>query len=312
MKLRYDFEHQMWKQLKQHGFDSAQEFNLAISGGLDSMVLLEVIRVLRPEARLKVLHFHHGDLPLEQKKDRDAAVRLVREACGTIKNSEFISEKSSVELFSEDDMRKARWQFLRAHYTKTKAIVTAHHRDDWVETLILKMLRGTAETGLLAFQVWNNEIFRPFLHTSKVELRDYATQRNLKWCEDSSNQSTDYLRNWLRQSWFSDLEDRVPGGYQNFSRSLLHLIDELQLKTEFKLQFYQDEVDLGLDRAWYLALPDRDQLKALALFLKTKSSFSMTRGQLEEIQKRLDKNQNDFTFEIIRKWVIKRSQIMLM
>ncbi len=311
MKLTDDLEHQIWKLLKEHHLDEETEFNLAISGGLDSMVLLKIFSVIRSQAKLNIMHFHHGSDEVDQGAFRDQAFNLVKSACEKYKNVHFTSEKSAVHLNSEDDLRQARWSFLRQHSTAGRPIVTAHHQDDWVETLTLKMLRGTSEQGFLAFQVWNYEILRPFLQTPKLELLRYAKAKNLTWCEDPSNQSTDYLRNWLRESWFKELEGRIPGSYHNFSRSLFHLASALNSKSDFKLQFYKDRADDGLDRAWFSCLSDTEQLKALALFLKKSGCYDMTRGQLEEIKKRLDKNQNDITFEIIRKWVINRSQIML-
>ena len=310
MKLKDDFEHQIWKILKDHQLEACPEYILAVSGGLDSLVLLEVMSVIRPQAKLKVLYYHHGDHP-EQKRFRDESLEIVKQKSLQIGNAEFIFSKSATELLSEDEMRKARWHFLRQHRDQNQPILTAHHQDDRIETLTLNLIRGTAEQGLLGFQVWNQEIFRPFLHKNKYELQRYAETRNLKWSNDPSNLSMDYRRNWLRETWFKELENKIPGAYHNYSKSLLHLVDQLSHQNSFRLHFYQEKADNGLDRSWYLGLSDKEQLKALALFLKNNGTHGMTRGQLEEIKKRLDKNQNDITFEIIRKWVINATQIML-
>ncbi|MBC7419331.1 MAG: tRNA lysidine(34) synthetase TilS [Bdellovibrio sp.] len=310
MKLTHDFEHQIWKLLKDHHLDEVPSYVLAVSGGLDSMALMHVMSVVRPQAILKVLHYHHGDSP-ELNNFRKESLIFVKQQAKAIKNAKFVSAKSSHPLNSEAEMRDARWSFLRQNREENEAIVTAHHMDDWVETLALKLIRGVSETGFLAFQVWNHEIFRPFLNKNKSELREYAEARNLKWIEDPSNSKDHYLRNWLRETWFKDLEKKVPGAYHNFSRSLLHLVSELSLENSFELHYFGENADDGLDRAWYLGLSEKDQLKALALFLQTSGTQEMSRGQLEEIRKRLDKNQKDLTFEIIRKWVINAKQIML-
>ncbi len=313
MKLSQNLEHQIWQKLKDHHLEHASSYLLAVSGGLDSIVLLEVMAKVRPQALLRVAHYHHGtdDGSGVQNFYRDEALAFVKEKTFSLKNTELIFEKSSVCLQTEDEMRTARWEFLRRNKGVGEAILTAHHQDDWIETVTLKLLRGVSEKGLLSFQVWNNEIFRPFLELSKQDLVQYAGARKIDWLIDPSNQATEFQRNWLREVWFKDLENKFPGAYHNLSKSLQYLIAELSHNSAMKLQFYLENEDNGLDRNWYLGLSERDQLKALALFVKSTGHFDITRGQLEEIQKRINTNQKNISFEIIRKWVINATQIML-
>ncbi len=307
MNLSHDLEHQFWKTLKTFGLAEKNEFLLAISGGLDSIVLLELFAVVKPHAKLILAHYHHGDTS-ENAAFRNQAAECIRKRAEASLTMHLMNEKSEKNLKSEDDMRRARWEFLRRIRPNGTPIVTAHHQDDWVETLTLKLIRGTSAEGLSQFQVWNQEIFRPLLLSSKLELKEYADVRKLIWIEDPSNKDRDFLRNWLRESWFPDLEKRVPGGYKSFSRSLINLG---ATESSFQIEFYKQLPALGLDRVWFMTLSSSDQLKALASFLKIEKTFSFTRGQLEEIQKRIDKNQNEITFEILRKWVINATQIMV-
>jgi hypothetical protein len=96
------------------------------------------------------------------------------------------------------------------------------------------------------------------------------------------------------------------------AESLFRIASQLDSQAEFKLVFDTDSELPALSRAWYLTLSRADQSRALALYLKSRSISEFTSGQIEEIRKRLDKNQKDLIFEILgRKWVINATQIML-
>ncbi|MBC7742102.1 MAG: tRNA lysidine(34) synthetase TilS [Bdellovibrionaceae bacterium] len=308
MKLAYDLEHQFWKTLKDNQLDQCESYLVATSGGLDSMVLLQLLSRTRPEVTIRVAHYHHGpcDSPY-----RDETLAWLKHETLKYAKAEFVFEQSTVSLKSEDEFRTARWAFLRRVRRTNEAIVTAHQQDDWVETSTLKLIRGTSGKGLSQFQVWNQEIFRPLLKHSKSELKQYAEVRKLNWKEDPTNSSTDFLRNWLRENWFKALEEKVPGGYLSFSRSLQQIATEFSDDSSFQIAYYQQNQAQGLDRGWYMTLSSTDQLKALAHYLRSNKIFSFTRGQLEEIQKRMEKNQKNISFEIVRKWVINATQIML-
>ncbi|MBY0553508.1 tRNA lysidine(34) synthetase TilS [bacterium] len=309
-----NLNHQVWKNIKECGLEQKDSFVLCISGGLDSMVLLDVFLKVKPTSRIKVVHYHHGiSAHTELQKFRDSNVQLIREICmNSGRNVEFLTAKSSEELRSEEQFRNARWNFIRSIKQESDVVVTAHHLDDRFETILLKMIRGTSSEGLTSFKMWNGEILRPLLDQAKSELMLYAKKHNLDWNEDPSNSDDSYLRNWLRQVWLAKLDEKVNGGSQNFAKSLFKIAD-LVLETQtFELIMEPNSESLALSRQWYVSLSKQDQLRALALFLKKHHILSFTTGHLEEIGKRLDKNQKDITFEILgRKWVINASQIML-
>lgn len=310
-----NFDHLIWKNLKESGLENHNNFVLCVSGGLDSMVLLNVFTKLKAQGQLKVLHYHHG--PSNEaglQKFRDANVNLINqqvEKSGHLKIG-FITEKSSKELTSEQQMRESRWEFIRRHVSASDCVVTAHHLDDRFETLLMKMLRGTGVEGFVAFKMWNNEIFRPFLNLAKSELLEYAQKHKIDWNEDPSNKDESYLRNWIREKWLPELDQKMSGASKNLAKSLFKIGDSIAETQTFELIMDPESETLALSRQWYVSLSKSEQLRALSLFLKKHQIMSFTTGQLEEIVKRLDKNQKDITFEILgRKWVINASQIML-
>ena len=320
-----NLEHDAWKLLKLYGLEAEKSYFLAVSGGLDSMVLLHVMQRIRPQAELVIGYYHHGESDsLVLTSFRNQSLDLVQKTClqYPVNQVRFVTEKSQQTLKSENAFREARWHFFRKQAADNKPILTAHHLDDWIETLTLKLIRGVGPEGFTSFKVWNQEILRPFLETKKSVLLDYAQINSLGWLEDPSNDSSQYLRNWLRNEWFKSLDEKNPSGYENYSRSLLRLCQELEDVPTFELRFFSNTTDsdsiigeknrAALDRKWFFSLSETHQMKALALFLRHHSIFNISQGQIAEIQKRLDKNQKDITFEVAHvKWLININQIML-
>lgn len=310
------FEHAIWKNLSATELNEAQSFVLAISGGLDSMVLLEVMHKLKPKALFKVLHYHHGPTEnVELLNYRNECLQLVRQRTDFLKanhNTKFLSFTSQEKLQSEEDCRNARWVFFDSQIQPNDVAVTAHHLDDRLETILLKLTRGSSLDGISAFRMWNNKIFRPFLNVSKAELREYAQNNNIKWLDDPSNIQTDYLRNWMRNEWLPELDKKLEGGRANLAKSLIKIVDQSIDNDDFVSKFAENTTGEQLNRNWYLTLSRNDQLRCLALLLKQVGVYQFTSGHLEEIRKRLDKNQKELTFELLGiKWVINATQVVL-
>lgn len=102
---------------------------------------------------------------------------------------------------SEDRARQARYDFLRSvkQASNARAIITAHHRDDELETAILHLRRGTGRRGLCSLRSDSQaDVIRPLLPFSKKDIRDYAKRYNVPWREDSTNQDVRYMRNHIR------------------------------------------------------------------------------------------------------------------
>lgn len=169
-------------------------FVLAVSGGVDSVVLLDMmVNELIPADRLIVAHFDHGIRP----ESADDAIFVAELA----KKYGLLFETKREELgagASEELARDRRYAFLREVAAKHDAkIMTAHHADDVLETIAINLTRGTGWRGLAVLD--NPDIERPLLGKTKAELVAYAKKQGLTWREDATNSDTKYLRNSLRQ-----------------------------------------------------------------------------------------------------------------
>ena len=176
---------------------SEGKYLVAVSGGVDSVVLLSVLskyQIPNTKYHFIVAHFDHGIRP-----DSANDAKFVGELAKTYK-LKYVTERSNLGTSaSEEDARNARYEFLRkvCKQHNLDGIVTAHHQDDLIETIFLHIIRGTGRHGLDPM-TRTGDILRPLLKTPKTEILDYAHNNNLTWHEDSTNTDTAYARNALR------------------------------------------------------------------------------------------------------------------
>ncbi len=179
------------------------KYIVAVSGGVDSVVLLDILR-RQKNLHLVVAHFDHG-IREDSEEDR----KFVQELA---KSYSLPFEYAAGDLGadpSEADARHARYIYLRSVQRKHRAlgIIVAHHQDDLLETIILNLLRGTGRKGITSLGD-TKDIKRPLLGYTKQEILGYAKQHNLEWHEDSTNQDENYLRNWVRHRIIAKLKPK--------------------------------------------------------------------------------------------------------
>lgn len=163
---------------------------LAVSGGVDSVVLLDVLSKM-PKLDLVVAHFDHG-IRDDSAEDATFVSTLAKKY-----NLPFETKREELgKKVSEEKARIRRYKFLREIAEKYDAkLVTAQHADDAIETIAINISRGTGWRGLAAM---DSDIVRPLINMTKAEIISYAKRNKLSWREDSTNASDDYLRNRLR------------------------------------------------------------------------------------------------------------------
>jgi len=163
---------------------------LAVSGGIDSVVMLHQ---MRDDSEVVVAHFDHGIRP-NSAADCDFVRNLAAEY-----GLPFYSKRAELGAdCSEERARTARYEFLQKLVIQLGGqIYTAHHRDDIVETMVINLLRGTGWRGIAPF--WDNKIKRPLLGLTKADIYRYAAAHQLHFRQDQSNSEDGYLRNRVRQ-----------------------------------------------------------------------------------------------------------------
>jgi tRNA(Ile)-lysidine synthase len=168
-----------------------KKYIVAVSGGVDSVVLLDMLSK-QSDLELIVAHFDHG-VRDDSAADAEFVAELARKY-----NLPFETKREELGVDASEELaRDRRYEFLKTVAGKHGAqIVTAHHGDDVIETIAINLMRGTGWRGLGIMD--SESITRPLTHTFKTEIREYAKNNNLQWREDSTNASDKYLRNRIR------------------------------------------------------------------------------------------------------------------
>lgn len=166
---------------------------VAVSGGVDSVVLLDVMK--RAKHRIIVAHVDHGI-----RGDESAADARFVAALAKWYRVPFVSTSLHLaKTASEDEARQRRYDFLFSEAKKHRAmVVTAHHQNDVVETVALNIQRGTGWRGLAVLA--RPDVYRPLLGLTKQQIYAYAIKHRLEWVEDATNQSNNYARNRVRHA----------------------------------------------------------------------------------------------------------------
>lgn len=234
---------------------------LAVSGGVDSMVLLDLLRQ-QTAVRLVVAHFDHG------VRDDSAADRELVQKTAAAYGLPFVFDVARLgKGASEDTARRARYAFLHKVRVAAgaRAIITAHHQDDMLETAVLNVLRGTGRRGLSSLRS-RDRMLRPLLHCTKAQIRYYAAQHHISWREDSTNTDDTYLRNYVRQhilNKFSEAERAQLLAIVEQAYQLNDQIDHL-LANQLHLQ----PATRQMDRRWFISLPHGVAREMLAGWLR--------------------------------------------
>jgi tRNA(Ile)-lysidine synthase len=234
---------------------------VAVSGGVDSMTLLDILSKQK-NVKLIVAHFEHGI-----RTDSNSDLELVRSTAKKY-GLPFVYDHGNLGAgTSEATARDARYKFLNSvkNASNAKAIVTAHHQDDKLETAILNIMRGTGRKGLTSLSS-SDTLVRPLLNIPKVKLVSYAVDNGLVWHEDSTNQNMELKRNYVRHK----LSPRFSTHDRNKLIGIIDNAAELNRKIDFELASYIDanSVSNKLNRYAFIILPHRVALEVVAMWLR--------------------------------------------
>lgn len=185
---------------------------LAVSGGKDSMTMLDLFNYFKYEQKLNlvVCHFNHS---LRDDADRDE--KFVKTQCEKY-GLKFYSKKEDVLLYSnenklstEEGARFLRYKFFDEvkRIENLEYIATAHNKNDLAETVIMRILRGTGINGLIGIQSERGDLIRPILNFSRDEIEKYIEENNIPFVEDKTNFEELYLRNKIRLNLFPILKN---------------------------------------------------------------------------------------------------------
>ena len=300
--------------------NDSPHFLLAVSGGIDSMVMLDffVKNQSNLDCKISVCHINHNYHSKSLKMSK-----IVSNYCN----------KNNIELFNtilkkqvlnnniESQLRKKRYNELEkvrknisAHY-----IVTAHHFDDQIETALMRILNSSSLDSIMGIKTLNNIIFRPLIDISKDEINSYAKKNKIAYGIDPTNNDISLTRNFLRKKIIPLLETIKPNLAIPF-KDLENKIDDVKDVIDFSInQFMNSEyinIDKGIvyiDKNYFLGLPFLMQINILRMITSEKKKFYFSKNLLKEFRAFLRKNVigstklvNNYIINIDREFIILR------
>lgn len=237
----------MFQKFKNHlqtnfPFLAKSRFYIAVSGGIDSMVLVHLFQHFQFEFGLLHCNFKlRGD-------ESDADMRFIHDYCDENNlhlrigffETETIAKhtKKSIQETARD--LRYNWFYEQMEENNVDYVATAHHLDDDVETFLINFSRGTGLDGLTGIPAVNDKIIRPLLPFSRAEIQQYAQENNIQWREDSSNESDKYLRNKIRLHLVPILKEINPTFLESFANTQNYLKEAQSLVNDAEYIIYQE------------------------------------------------------------------------
>ena len=282
----------------------APHYFLAVSGGHDSMLLLELCR--RNSLAVTVLHVNYQLRGEESDKDQ----AFVEDYCQTyaipshvhrVELKEKLIHGGNLQNFA----RTERYDFFQTHLSRVpnSFLLVAQHQDDQLETFWLQLYRGSGMSGLQGMLEKNGRILRPILPFSRKELTGLSNELHVKWREDSSNLSTKYLRNLFRLKLLPALEEEIPNlrdSVQRIQGVFQSTLEENQAEIDTVLNGIRNNETIALTEV--INIPDYQLVEVLKI-LTIPLVFTKKIPELiqSEVGKRLSWKANEGPFQSIVK-----------
>ena len=213
-----------------------KKFVVAISAGIDSTVLLDLMVQLRPELSVRAIHVNHG---LQASAGAwQAHCQSLCDRHGIALSVKTIGHHFAKGATGNFEARARQWRYhaLFEDLQADEVLLTAHHQQDQAETLLLQLFRGAGPMGMAAMprvqQKKQHTLVRPLLSYGADAICAHAVSRTLSWMDDASNDDQQYQRNHIRHSVLPSLQQRWPSVVPLLARSASHCAEMSVLASE--------------------------------------------------------------------------------
>lgn len=293
-----------------------ESYVLAVSGGVDSMVLLEQFFQLQKKYPIiiTVVHIHHH---LRQESDEEEV--MVREFCrkrNLLVEVYHWEEGSSQNSGIEEKARQFRYQKLKESQRKYHAsyVVVAHHADDQAETVLMKLTRGSTLEGIAGMKPMRpfgkGYLIRPFLTVDKESLYEYALIHQIPYSEDMTNRSLTYTRNRFRQEMIPLFKQENPKFNQKIQEFTKMLQEQQELILTVTYQWMDQElVELPNGWSWnkdsYMKQPIGLQ-KVILLELSKKIGGLLSTKNVSDIHKAILSDTSQLSLNLPKGWIFQK------
>lgn len=263
--------------------DSNKEILIACSGGIDSMVLLSIlIRIGRSlnNLSLTILHVNYGLRGVDSDKDQAFVEEFARK--NNVKCKVFVVKDNIKETRQNEGIqqwaRNVRYDWfnqVQQELLKTNPngsiVAVAHHGNDIAENVIFRMARGTGIGQLGSMKSDDKSLWRPLLHLTRQEIKEYATGQNIPNREDSTNATLKYSRNRVRHTVINELERLFPGASEKIACLANESSDIIEYLSTKLWEDFGGTIPDKLPGKWLRSLPFGVGVEAIAQYIKRKS-----------------------------------------
>ena len=196
---------------------------LAVSGGIDSMVLLDLLHRLGFDFAIAHCNFQmrNDQSDLDKQFVQQRAIYYQKQFFTTSFNTKDYAQKNKLGI--QESARRLRYSWFSEVMEKEghKWLAVAHHQDDQIETIFLNMARGAGIFGLQGMRPKRDHVIRPLLFASKEDIVQYAEENRIEYREDSSNRESLYRRNFFRNKLIPQIEEKIPSFKKRMSENIL-------------------------------------------------------------------------------------------
>lgn len=245
---------------------------LGLSGGPDSMCLLNLLFSLKKDIKIICAHINHN-IRNESKKELEFVTKYCNDL-GVMIESITFEKKSKLIDYNEQELREKRYQYFEKIINKHNAdyLMTAHHGDDLIETILMRLTRGSNLKGYCGIQIETQKekykIIRPLIFTTKANIEEYNKEHNIPFVTDKTNNEDKYTRNRYRHNVLPFLKNENPNvhlKYLKFSRELskyYQYVDK-EINKEINERYKNDYLDIEK----YSELDELIQIKIIEYIL---------------------------------------------
>lgn len=262
-------------------------FFLACSGGVDSVVLAHLLSLSSIDATILHCNFHLRGA----ESDRDELfVTGLAESLKwpvLVRHFDTREEMKRLKMGLQETARHLRYNWFEEVLKETKTVsgnswlITAHHADDQVETIIMNFFRGTGVSGLLGMPFRRGNIIRPLLFADRKSIHDFAVSSGINWVDDSSNSDIHYTRNLIRNVILPEIEKVFPNAAQNVITTSKHLRDVQQVYS-MEISKMINEILIDKGDHWGIPVNKMKLVKTLnALVYEVFKKFGFNSTQVE-------------------------------